>query len=531
VAPKRATTFTALPASPIAAAVRSWFPVATLVLGATLIVATAGSLARSQAQQDKPPADKKEKSDTPPKDQGFAPSDEDKKDSDKADADKEKEKPKAADKETEDEPKSSNEQDREALPRGVTVPPQRPPEFTLNDPKTTDEDWKNWSKGKAAGEFNSRVQSGAHDSQSDKVVSDGIRMLLSAMTLPSMRDPKADRFPISEIVQRLLRAVKSAAIKLPAGDQRQYRIAMMQQIIKNCHDLDLASNHYYVRLNAAVLLGNLFTEEANLTTKAAPEFYTPAFDGLMEIFEKEGQSEGVKLTALDGLRNVCLYGNPPLQVNENVRLAKRLIAELEKPGSHEWYQERLCDTLSLIEQVHDLNGQPFIVQALSKVLFDTGRPLCARAAAAKALGRTPLDPSIDLNVIAYGIADLSRQMVEARNDGKKHVARRCVADILLAFVPRDSNEKSHRVGLLDRVEEPSFAKYRKTVKQVWDAVRPMIVEELKHRNEPDLEFPTEVLSPIVEWLKTNTPTDLRISPNMPPVTTTQVTKVDSNGHK
>jgi hypothetical protein len=251
----------------------------------------------------------------------------------------------------------------------------------------------------------------------------------------------------------------------------------------------------------------------------------------MEFLEKEGQSEAVKIIAVNGLQNACLFGNPALQVNDNVRLGKKLISELEKPGAHEWYQKCLCDALSTIDQARDLNNQPFIVQALSKVLFDTGRPLCVRARAARALGRAPLDTSIDLKLIAYGVADLSRQLVEARNSGKKHVSRWCIADVLLAFLPRNTAEKARGAGLLDRAEGPTFAKYRKPVNEVWAAIRPMIVEELRHRSEPDILFPDEVLTPIVKWLKENPPADLRISPNMPPVTTTQVTKVDANGHK
>jgi hypothetical protein len=477
-----------------------------------LVVSVLGSTAKSQDPPAQSPPDKK---DAPPEDGAAKPDD-------AAQSAKSKD-PDAG------EDKSSAEVNREALPRGVIVPPPRPAEFTLNDPKTTDEEWKSWFKGKAHSDFQSRAQKGDRDSQSDKIVQDGILEQLKAMTLPAMRDPKAERFFLSDIVQGLLRSVRTSASSKPAGDQRQYRIFMMQEIIKDCRELQLASNHYYVRLNTAVLLGNMFIEEYNPATKAPPEFYTPAFDALMEVLEKEGQSEAVKIVALSGLKNACLYGNPALQVNESVTLAKRLISELEKAGAHEWYQERLCDTLSVIDR---LPGQPFVVQALSKVLFDTGRPLCARGAAARALGRTPLDPSIDLNVIAYGIADLSRQMVEARNDGKKHVSRLCIAYIFLAFEPQDIPEKTTRhAGLLDRVEEATFAKYRPAVKQVWGVIRPVVVEELKHRSEPDIEFPQEVLTPIVEWLKTNTPADLRISPGMPPVTTTQVTKVDANGHK
>ncbi len=488
---------------------------APLVLGAMLVVFVLGAPARSQ---DSPPS----------KDNGeFGKADDDKSDADKAKSGDKK----AKDKDSEDEMKPTTEQDREALPRGVSVPTARPAEFTLNDPKTTDEEWKKWSAGKSRGDFNTRVQNGDHDAQSDKIIQDGIREQLAAMTLPSMRDPKADRFQMSAIVQDVLRYVRQAAAKKPAGDQKQFRIFMMQEIIKDCRELQLARNQYYVRLNTAVLLGNLFTEEYNASTKAEPEFYTPAFDALMDILNVEGQSEAVKLTAIMGLRNACLYGNPPPQVNDNVNFAKKLISELEKPGTNEWYQERVCDALSCIDQAHDLNGQPFIVQALSKVLFDTSRPLCVRGAAARALGRTPLDPSIDLNVISYGIADLCRQMVESRNDGKKHVSRRCIAYILLAFLPQNTPEKSHHAGLLDRVDEATYSRFRKPVTQVWAILKPVVVEELRHRAEPDVEFPTEVLTPIVEWLKGNTPTDLRISPGMPPVTTTQVTKVESNGRK
>jgi hypothetical protein len=496
---------------------RFWW-LASTILSAILVLMCLSSTARSQDPPKGQPAGQKPEKPDPTKDPEPA-------------STEDGEETKSKTKEGDDDTKSSADVNREALPRGVFVPPPRPAEFALNDPKITDEEWKSWNKGKAHSDFNSRVQKGERDGQSDKIVQDGILAQLKAMTLPAMRDPKAERFLLSDLVQVLLRSVRTSATTKPAGDQRQYRLFMMQEIIKDCRELQLASNQYYVRLNTAVLLANMFIEEANPATKAPPEFYTPAFDALMEVLEKEGQSEAVKIIALSGLKNACLYGVPPLQVNENVKLAKRLISELEKPGAHEWYQERLCDTLAVIDQVHDLNGQPFIVQALSKVLFDTGRPLCARGAAARALGRTPLDPSIDLNVIAYGIADLSRQMVEARNDGKKHVSRMCIADIFLAFEPQDTGEKLRGAGLVNRVEDPTFSKYRNTVKQVWAVIRPVVIEEFKHRSEPDILFPPEMLTPIVEWLKTNTPPNLRISPAMPPVTTTQVTKVDANGRK
>jgi hypothetical protein len=325
MASKRVSLFSLLP---------PWLTAAT-ILGALVALGASASTATAQAQEQ-PASDAKEKDAKKKDNPGFAPAEDTKDDEKKDDSEKaQTDKSKAKDQDAEDETKSSMEVDREALPRGVVVPPARPPEFAINDPKTTDEQWKNWNRGKAHGEFQTRVQNGDHDSQSDKIVQDGIREQLAAMTLPALRDPKADHFQIHDIVQGLLRYVRQAANKKPAGDQRQYRIFLMDQIIKDVRDLQLAKNHYYVRLNTAVLLGNLFTEVANPGSTSEPEFYTPAFDGLMEILETEGQSEGVKLVALNGLKNACRYGNPPVAAGDNARLAKKLISELEKPGAHE----------------------------------------------------------------------------------------------------------------------------------------------------------------------------------------------------
>ena len=492
------------------------------LLSSILILGLLATSATAQTKPDQQPPDQKPATSPPPKDDQEPAKPDAESMKDDADPDK----PESDDNE---EMKSSSEQNRDALPPGVFIAPPRPAEFAINKPLTTDEKWKKWRGGKSSGEFNARVQAGDRDGQSDRIVQDGIREQIYAMSLPTLRDPKSERFVLSEIVQGLLRSVRTAAAKKPAGDQRQYRVFILDEIIKGCREL--ADNQFYVRLNATMLLGNLFIVDASPGTKNEPEFYSPAFDALMEVLDRPGQSEAVKIAAINGLQNAALYGAPSLMTHQNIQLAKKLISELEKPGANEWYQERLCDVLSSIDQVHDLNGQPFIVQALAKVLFDTGRPLCARAAAARALGRAQLDASIDLNVIAYGIADLSRQMIEARNDGKKHVRRWCIANVFLAFWPKNSYEKSRRAGLLDRVDEPTYSKYRKTVTEVWGLVHPMVVEELRHRAVVNVTFPPQVLAQMVEWLKGNTPAQLRVAPGLPLVTTTQITKVDANGHK
>jgi hypothetical protein len=389
--------------------------------------------------------------------------------------------------------------------------------FTMSDPKTTDEDWKKWSEGSARSDYNTRLNNGDLDGASMRVISNGIKMQIFAMTLPTQRDN------LGNLVAGLLRSVHGAASTKDAAIQRQVRQAMMREIIHDCHDI--GGNQFYVRLNAAILLGNLFIVPETPANRGAAEFFGEAFEPLMEVLGRPGQPEGVKLAAVNGLRNAANFSNPPLPPTKRISLAMKLCDELEKTDTCEWYQERICETLGSLDQVSDLDGRPFIVHALAKALLDHNRPLCARAAAAKALGRAPLPSGIDLNVVAYGIADLTRQIVEARNERKKHVGRWCISNIFLAFRPKDANEKARRAGLLDRVEEPSLQKFRQSIKEVYALVRPMVVQELK---ETDSAFAPEIGEHLADWLKNHTPPQMRVAPGLPLITTTQVTKTEAH---
>jgi len=389
--------------------------------------------------------------------------------------------------------------------------------FSMSDPKTTDEEWKKWSEGTGRADYNNRIRNGDLDGTSMQVISNGIKMQIYAMTLPTQRDN------LGILVSGLLRSVHGAADSKDAATQRQVRQAMMKEIIHWCHEI--GGNQFYVRLNAAILLGNLFIVPETPANRGAAEFFADAFEPLLEVLERPGQPEGVKLAAVNGLRNAANSSVPPLSHTALIRLATKLLVELEKTDTCEWYQERICETLGSLDQTLDLDGRPFIVHALAKALFDRNRPLCARAAAAKALGRAPLPSAIDLNVVAYGIADLGRQIVEARNERKRHVRRWCIANILLAFRPKDALERSRRAGLLERVDEPSFQKYRDSIKEVYALVRPMVVQELK---EADSAFAPEVGEHLADWLKNHTPPQMRVAPGLPLITTTQVTKTEAH---
>ena len=67
------------------------------------------------------------------------------------------------------------------------------------------------------------------------------------------------------------------------------------------------------RLNAAILLGHLFAVAENPANRVAPEFYTDAFEPLMEVLERKDQPEAIKVAAVDGLCKMRPFmSNPPL---------------------------------------------------------------------------------------------------------------------------------------------------------------------------------------------------------------------------
>jgi hypothetical protein len=427
---------------------------------------------------------------------------------------------------------ADNSQENQETDKNVKAIQPAPPEFSIDKPLTTDKKWKDFDQGVGHREFSDALHNGELTRDSQKKISDGLRQMIYAMTLPSMRDPHSTVDMVAEIVRRTLSDVRKAADTKDATVQRSFRRFLMDEIIARCREL--SDNQFHVRLNAAVLLGNLFLTETNILTHTPGEFYNGSnfenFNALMEILQKPGQSDAVKIVAINGLRSAVISGNPTLSASHNINLAKALIAELDKPSSEAWYQERLCETLASIDQVFNLDQQPFIVHALAKAMFDRNRSLCARAAAAKALGRAKMVPSVDLNFIAYGIADLSRQLVEARNEGQ-HVRRWCIVDVLLAFKPKDSVEKARKAGLLERVNEPSYQSYKKAVNEAYLAIRPMIIQEFK---QPNSDFPPAVSASIANWLKSNTPpsSQMRISPGSPLIVTQQVmTKAESDEKK
>lgn len=251
----------------------------------------------------------------------------------------------------------------------------------------------------------------------------------------------------------------------------------------------LLQNQLQVRLNAAIILAQLNLLEGD---KDKPSHaYAGAAKPLIAVLKaKTGgnldeQTPAIKLWAAKGLGNIALTARPQdLLVTLKMEMARAIIAELQDPETHWWYQKELLLALASIDQVTDAqSGKPILVEALGKVLVDKNRDLRVRAAAARALGRAALPPNLNADVLAYHIMQLSHEIaLEFQKNPNAGHWPACIYDLYYAFRPVTDRERFHSrpPGLYDRL--PS-ANIRDAYKPVLAMAKHIVQEMLRLRSQ------------------------------------------------
>src|SRR5690606_11113586 len=132
--------------------------------------------------------------------------------------------------------------------------------------------------------------------------------------------------------------------------------------------------------------------------------FAPVANVLLPLLSDASQPIPVRIWAAKGLGRVLRAGD--LEDERRHEIATGLIKELnENPRSHYWFQWRQVEALGGVGMVNFGGDRAFAADALAKIMVDRERHPCVRAEAAKQLGRIPLDGNVNLNLLAYGIAD------------------------------------------------------------------------------------------------------------------------------
>ena len=350
---------------------------------------------------------------------------------------------------------------------------------------------------------------------------------------------EANRRKLHELRNELMQDIFYAgqAKGLTPKDVLAFRYVMCDEIAKRA--AELLDNNFYVRLNATIILAQLNLTEDDFATRDILEeqAYVKGAIPLLDVLNAptggglKEQLEAVKVQAAIGLGRINLLG-PPGDLNINVQnqnlrnvAAKALIDQLQSPGTHDWYQKRLIDALGCIDLVNDVStGKPIIVQALGEVLADRERHFSVRARAARALGRCPLPPGINLQKLLYQILLLEQEMALAyQKSPNEYYWLDSFQDVYFAFHPvADSESQMYGSKRLPGLNQKNLGTL---VQEAYQQVLPIASHVI---NQPGWIPPKEdeewaqnapisdqLIADLGKWLTDHQPADHKLAPNLP----------------
>ncbi len=376
------------------------------------------------------------------------------------------------------------------LPLNYKPPGEVPDLMTLDQPLLDVQLKEFWKKNKT--KYSTTLRNGTMTEADKALIADGIKYRLYVMAekdeLRNLYDLRLD-ISGTDLGQ-------AAKIPTKADDVKKFREFVIQQILKNIDPL--LKNNFYVRYQAVTLLGELDLLPADANRQFKLETYTPACLVLIKVLDDPEQPTAIKIAAARSLIRLIRFGDLPVESRHKV--AASVVAELAKTDTHSWYQMRLADVLSTLDVTLDLvNRKPYVVNALQDVLRDPQRDIRARAKAAKALGRVPLDPQVDISALVRDVMQFALELATAaQQNPEKPEWKQAFWDLYMAYMPLDANDKDatkkNPAGFLNNRQTANLA--QQTYKLVLPTVNTVLAG--KPVNVPDVQS-------LQGWLQANKP--------------------------
>lgn len=433
---------------------------------------------------------------------------------------------------TPDDVKGNVEGKDTGLPSGLIQKREILPEMEIEKELYTDGDEKEFAR-KFKTPFENALKSAAPTDDEKKALDAGAKYWVYRFTMKKYREedvpkkaavgaaaPKGQE-RLHDLRKKLLDLIKVYA-KTPAS--RDY---FLKQITERSSEL--LDNNFVVRENIILLLGSLSSSYPPPGKTTEPTPYEPAYAVLLKVTKDENQHEVLKVNALTGLLRICRLGLPlPDGNNDKKRseIAMALVPELAKKNTFWWYQARLAECLGAASVTYDSAANktnPVVLQVLAEVVADDKRHLQARVEAAKAIGRLPLDNTLNMVPVAYHIVNLGYQILQAHNANPKKeqwVNYFYTKDPMLgfglyyAFRAENGNARlpggKRKPGLLDAQVNT------KEIKEAYEQIVPMTLHLIDNVSKP-VAVPAPQMSNIETWLKSHAPANPRITAGSPPL--------------
>lgn len=230
----------------------------------------------------------------------------------------------------------------------------------------------------------------------------------------------------------------------------EYRRKLLPIVVEETQNL--FDNNYYVRLQAAYILGELNEVEEDVPKDIKPVAFAPAFKPLCKVLLDPEQPEDVKIACVLSLIHILHQGNPNVEQKREIALA--VVSELKREDTSWWYQMRLAESLGYNDVALDLNLKPFVYDALIAVVKDPNRHLRPRVQAAWSLGRVPLDKGVNIQQTVVDITALGHELALAKNAAPALPGwQRCGWVLYLAYEKKGADDlnakRDQKGGLLN----------------------------------------------------------------------------------
>ncbi len=325
--------------------------------------------------------------------------------------------------------------------------------------------------------------------------------------LPKAAPPAGPKERLPDLRKSLLNSIRTYA-KTPVA--REYFLKSLTDRLA-----EILDNHFLVRLNAVLLLGQLQSDNGNPQKGIEPTPYVGAYPVLLKVVKDEKQHVVIKIHAVHGLTRICRGGLVDPNDKRRSEIAMALVPELAKKTTHWWYQMVLAESLGAAGVTYDPNNKqsPVILQALAEAMADKNRHWQVRTEAARAIGYLPLDGNLNFAPVAYEMVDLGYQMSLAYNAKPTREAwNNYFLNLYLGFKSPSATAKvaggKRKPGLLEALPNS------KEVKESYEQVVLMASHVM---NSAGKQFSADQLKAITGWQQSHLPTNDRIAPGLPPI--------------
>ena len=411
------------------------------------------------------------------------------------------------------------------LPAGLTQGQEIPPEMDITKELLTDGDETEFRKKGIEPAYQNALKATNPSDEEKKALDAAAKHFVYRFTLkkfreeetPVKKDPKGEqpkaaanvvtKERLPDLRKNILNSVRTYA-KTPAA--REYFLKSLTDRLA-----EILDNHFLVRLNAVLLLGQLQSDNGNPQKGIEPTPYVGAYSVLLKVVKDEKQHVAIKIQAVHGLTRICRGALADPNDKRRAEIAVALAPELLKKTTHWWYQMVLAEALGTAGVTYDPNNKqnPVILQALAEVVADKNRHLQVRTDAARAIGYLPLDGNVNFAPVAYELVNLGYQMSLAYNAKPTREAwSNYFLSLYLAFKAPNANIKiaggKRKPGLLEALPNS---------KEVKDAYEQVVLMTAHVLNSSGKQFSADQLKSITGWQQSHVPANDRIAPGLQPI--------------